>query len=251
MAERRMFSKEIIDSDAFLDMPVSTQNLYFHLGMRADDQGFVNSPNKIMNTCKASKNDIELLVLKSFIIPFESGVVVIKHWLINNLIRADRLKPTRYQEEYAQLNVKINDAYSLTPLPYVNQMTTKCQPNDRVGKDSIGKDSIVEDSINNNAREENHLYGEYQWIKLTDSKYKKLLEDYGQALIDKTIAKLDEYLQGNGNKNKYKDFNLVIRRAIRDKWFGGDINCEVLGGSDNPNGVIRNIEDINIDEEEM
>ena len=119
--------------------------------MRADDQGFVNSPNKIMNTCKASKNDIELLVLKSFIIPFESGVVVIKHWLINNLIRADRLKPTRYQEEYAQLNVKINDAYSLTALPYVNQLTTKCQPNDRVGKDSIGKDSIG-GYINNNAK---------------------------------------------------------------------------------------------------
>lgn len=245
MAERRMFSKEIIDSDAFLDMPVSTQNLYFHLGMRADDQGFVNSPNKIMNTCKAAKNDIDLLIAKSFIIPFESGVVVIKHWLINNLIRADRLKPTRYQEEYAQLNVKINDAYSLSAGAIVNQLTTKCQPNDRVGKDSIGKDSIG----NNNSGK--HLYGAYKWIALTDSQMEKLIEEFGQARIDFIITKLDEYLQGNGNKNKYKDFNLVIRRAIRDKWFDrGDINSEV-GKNDNPNGVIRNIKDIDIDKEEM
>ncbi len=242
MAERRMFSKEIIDSDAFLDMPVSTQNLYFHLGMRADDQGFVNSPNKIMNTCKASKNDIDLLIAKSFIIPFESGVVVIKHWLINNLIRADRLKPTRYQEEYAQLNVKINDAYSLSAGAIVNQLTTKCQPNDRVGKDSIGKDSIGKDNSGK------HLYGAYKWIALTDSQMEKLIEEFGQARIDFIVSKLDEYLQGNGNKNKYKDFNLVIRRAIRDKWFDkGDI----LGGCDNPNKVIRNIEEIDVSKEEM
>ena len=205
MAERRMFSKEIIDSDAFLDMPVSTQNLYFHLGMRADDQGFVNSPNKIMNTCKASKNDIDLLVLKSFIIPFASGVVVIKHWLINNLIRADRLKPTRYQEEYMQLNVKNNDAYSLSAGAIVNQLTTKCQPNDRVGKDSIGKDSI------DNPKDARHKYGLYNNVLLTDEQLQKLKNEF--ADWQQRIERLSEYMASTGKS--YKDHLATIRAWAR------------------------------------
>ena len=88
MAERRMFAKTIIDSDAFLDMPLSSQALYFHLNMRADDDGFVNSPKKIQRLIGCTDDDFKLLIAKSFIIPFESGVVVIKHWRINNYIRS-------------------------------------------------------------------------------------------------------------------------------------------------------------------
>lgn len=99
-------------------------------------------------------------------------------------------------------------------------------------------------------RESNILYGEYKWIALKESQYNKLVEDYGKEKIDLTIKLLDEYLQGNGNKNKYKDFNLVIRRAIRDKWFERG-KSEVLGGEENPNKVIRNISDIDISKEEM
>ena len=87
MAERRMFSKTIIDSDAFLDMPLSTQSLYFHLSMRADDDGFINNPKKIQRMIGCADDDLKLLIAKNFIIPFESGIVVIKHWKIHNYIR--------------------------------------------------------------------------------------------------------------------------------------------------------------------
>ena len=113
MAERRMFAKTIIDSDAFLDMPLSAQALYFHLSMRADDEGFINNPKKIQRMIGALDDDLKLLIAKRFIIPFDSGVVVIKHWRIHNYIRADRLIETNYQDEKAQLSVKENGAYTL------------------------------------------------------------------------------------------------------------------------------------------
>lgn len=114
MADRRMFAKTIIDSDAFLDMPLSSQSLYFHLSMRADDDGFLNNPKKVQRMIGASDDDLKLLIAKKFLIPFESGVVVIKHWRIHNYIQKDRYKPTVYADEKAQLRVKDNKAYSLT-----------------------------------------------------------------------------------------------------------------------------------------
>ena len=114
MAERRMFAKTVIDSDAFLDMPLSTQALYFHLSMRADDEGFINSPKKIQRIIGASEDDLKLLALKKFIIPFESGIVVIKHWKIHNYIRGDRLQKTKYQDERQLLDVKENGSYTLS-----------------------------------------------------------------------------------------------------------------------------------------
>ena len=143
MAERRMFAKTIIDSDAFLDMPLSTQALYFHLSMRADDDGFINNPKKIQRMIGASDDDLKVLVAKRFIIPFESGIVVIKHWRIHNYIQKDRYKETVYQDEKSALAIKDNNAYTLrvsnmdtTCIQSVNNMDTQV----RIGKDSIGKD---------------------------------------------------------------------------------------------------------------
>ena len=113
MAERRMFAKSIIDSDAFLDMPLSAQSLYFHLSMRADDEGFINNHKKIQRMIGASDDDMKVLLAKNFIISFESGVIVIKHWKIHNYIRADRLIKTNYEEERSLLDVKDNGAYTL------------------------------------------------------------------------------------------------------------------------------------------
>ena len=107
-----MFAKTIIDSDAFLDMPLSAQALYFHLSMRADDDGFINNPKKIQRMIGASDDDCKLLIMKRFVITFESGVIVIKHWKIHNYIQKDRYKPTIYQEEKAQLAEKGNKAYT-------------------------------------------------------------------------------------------------------------------------------------------
>lgn len=103
MARRRMFSLDVVDTDAFLDMSSSAQALYFHLGMRADDDGFVSSPKRITATVGASPDDLKLLAAKGFIIPFESGVCVIRDWKINNYLRPDRYTPTLYQAEKQQL----------------------------------------------------------------------------------------------------------------------------------------------------
>ena len=142
MAERRMFAKTIIDSDAFLDMPATTQTLYFHLSMRADDEGFVNNPKKIQRVVGSSDDDIKLLAAKRFIIPFESGVVVIKHWKIHNYIRKDRLQETVYQDEKMMLEEKDNGSYTLSQ-PYVSQVADKCQH--RLGKDRLGEVRLGED----------------------------------------------------------------------------------------------------------
>ncbi len=165
MAERRMFAKTIIDSDAFLDMPVSAQLLYFHLSMRADDDGFINSPKSIMRLCGAKDDDLKLLFVKKFVIPFESGVVVIKHWKIHNYIRTDRYKETTYQREKSQLSVSENGSYTLG-IPSDNQMDTVGIPSDnqmdtqvRLGKDSLGK--VSEGKVRKGKKESGDAFSEF------------------------------------------------------------------------------------------
>lgn len=145
MAEKRMFAKTIIDSDAFLDMPLTTQALYFHLSMRADDDGFINNAKKIQRYIGASDDDLRLLAAKRFIIPFQSGVVVIKHWKIHNYIQSDRYKPTVYEEEKAALDVKPNKAYTLKSDMYTEciQDASGLEPQIRLEKNSIVKNSGV------------------------------------------------------------------------------------------------------------
>ena len=132
MAERRMISKKITDTDAFLDMPLTTQALYFHFLQNADDDGFVGNPNSIMRKVGASKNDYDLLMVKRFIIVFDSGICVIKHWRIHNYIQKDRYVPTTFIKEKAQLETEENGAY------------TECIQNvsNLYAQYSIGKDSI-------------------------------------------------------------------------------------------------------------
>ncbi len=144
-AERRMFTQKIVDSDSFLDMSLSTQALYFHLNMRADDDGFVNNPKKIQRMIGASEDDLKLLIVKRFILAFENGVIVIKHWRMHNLLRKDRHNPTQYQDEYNTLTLKENGAYT----ELNTSMSTTCQPNDNqlATQDSIGKGSEEKDSI--------------------------------------------------------------------------------------------------------
>lgn len=138
-----MFAKTIVLSDAFLDMPMSARNLYFTLGMLADDDGFVNAPRSIMRQCGASDDDMKLLIAKKFVLIFESGVIVIKHWRINNYLQKDRFQPTKYVDEKAQLTLDEKGGYT---------MYTQACIHDNVypGKDSIGKDSVDKDSIDNN-----------------------------------------------------------------------------------------------------
>ena len=149
MAERRMFAKTIIDSDAFLEMPLSSQALYFHLSMRADDDGFVNNPNRIARTVGANKNDLDVLIGKRFILAFDSGVIVIKHWRINNYLQNDRAKPTIYQEEMAQLELKDNKAYTEKD-DHVYILDT-AYTQDSIGENRLDKNRLVESKEKNGA----------------------------------------------------------------------------------------------------
>lgn len=158
MAERRMFAKTIIDSDAFLTIPSSSQNLYFHLGMRADDDGVVNNPRTIMRLVGAHEDDMNILISKKFVILLQDSLIVIKHWKINNYIRSDRYVPSKYKEEINCLSLDENNAYSVND----NQVTTTCQPVGiplvSTGKVSIGKDSIGIEIEENIIKEKNQPF---------------------------------------------------------------------------------------------
>ena len=213
MAERRMFAKTIIDSDAFLDMPTTTRLLYYDLSMRADDDGFINSPKKIQRMIGASDDDLKVLIAKKFIIPFESGVVVIKHWKIHNYIQKDRYKPTVYKDEMAKLEIKDNNAYSLETNCIQNGYTLDTQV--RLGKDSIGKDSIDTDTVPE--KNPKSKYGEYQRVLLTDKEYEKLGKDFSNR--EELIKHLDEYIERTGYKTKshYLCIRGWVKRAVEEE----------------------------------
>ena len=141
MAERRMFAKTIIFSDAFLDMPPSARCLYFSLCMVADDDGFVNNPRSVMRQCQATDDDAKILIGKKFVIVFDDGVIVIKHWRIHNYIQKDRYVPTKYEDHLATLQLDSNKAYTQSGISCI-QDVYKTDTQDRIGKDRIGKDSI-------------------------------------------------------------------------------------------------------------
>lgn len=200
MAERRMFAKSIITSDAFLDLPPTTRCLYFSLGMFADDDGFCNNPKSIMRQVGSTVDDMNLLIAKKFLLVFDNGVIVIKHWRIHNYIRSDRYHETNYKDEKAQLTLDENGAYRKTEdckmiesgipvgIPTVSEVDTEVR--DRVGK-SKDKDK----------------YGEFQNVLLKESEYKKLKErfpkDYGERIDNLSI-----YMKAKGKQ--YKDHYATI-----------------------------------------
>lgn len=195
MAERRMMSKSIIKSDTFLDMPATTQNLYFHMLLDADDDGFINAPKSIMRMIGAKDDDMKVLAAKQFVIPFESGVVVIKDWKIHNYIQNDRYKPSTLPERDL-LNIQKDKTYTLKN--DVSSMDTKCIQTVsigkdrlgkvRLGKDRIGKDRVGKDSIDTLCHvthddvDKSHIeIIEYLNIK-TGSKFKATTKPYIQAI---------------------------------------------------------------------
>lgn len=214
MAERRMFAKKITESDAFLDMPSSTQMLYFHLSMNADDDGFVNNPKKIQRMCGASDDDFKLLLAKSFVLLFESGVIVIKHWKMHNYIQADRYRPTDYVEEKSMLGLKKNKAYTLD----VNKMDTKCIQDVSVGKESIGKVRLGEDSIVKDSKGES-VRGEKAKRFIPPS-----VEEVEQYCIERSnnieAQSFIDFYESKGwmiGKNKMKDWKAAVRTWERSR----------------------------------
>ena len=207
-----MFAKTIIDSDAFLDMPLSAQALYFHLSMRADDDGFVNNPKKIQRMVGASDDDCKLLILKRFILTFESGVIVIKHWKIHNYIQKDRYKETVYLKEKSELTIDENNSYT-ERIQNVSNLDTQVS----IGKDSIGKDRVVvvsagardgqpqQPDLSDISEEDDDMdyddpesklepWGKDKVVYLTEGQAGDLLDKLGLQNFDYYIAKLSDFI---------------------------------------------------------
>lgn len=195
-----MFSLKIVDSDLFLDMPLSSQCLYFHLSMRADDDGFVNNPKKIIKIIGANEDDLKILIAKGFVIVFEQGIIVITHWKINNFIRKDRYKPTLYENEVQSLSQTKNGMYiKEVGCHLVDQRLTSDQPSidkGRLDKVSIDKGRVEQDTPFS-------FYGEYKNIRLTDEEYRKL-----KGHTDMMIEKLSRYIKSTGKT--YQDHYVTI-----------------------------------------
>ncbi|KXA52075.1 hypothetical protein HMPREF1880_00419 [Streptococcus agalactiae] len=138
-----MFSRKITETDRFLEMPLSSQALYFHLNMGADDEGFIDKAKTIQRTIGASDDDMKLLIAKGFLIPFDSGVVVIRHWRIHNYIQSDRFQSTLYQSEKAQLEYDKSKTASLKPIGNCIQNVSKMETQVRLSKGSLDKDSLT------------------------------------------------------------------------------------------------------------
>lgn len=219
MAERRMFAKTIIDSDAFLDMPISARLLYYDLGMRADDDGFVNSPKKIMKMVGASTDDMNVLILRKFILPFETGVVVLKHWRIHNYIRKDTYSETPYKKEKSMLMLDENKSYTLIDNESqlaVHEPSTQV----RIGKDSIDKDSLGKDSIDK---------GSIEIITPDEQEnipYKEIIEYLNQRIgsnykpnASKTKTAIHARVQEGYT---LEDFKIVIDKKVNE-WYGTDM----------------------------
>ena len=212
MAERRMFAKSIIDSDAFLDMPMSSQALYFHLSMRADDDGFINNPKKIMRMIGASQDDYGLLIAKKFIIHLPNGICVIKHWKIHNYIQKDRYKETVYKEEKSLLKLKDNGVYSLDTecIDNVSSMDTQV----RLGKDrlELGNKDIVEQSS-----------VEYPYKAVIDYLNIKA----GTAFKDKSKDSRKHIKARFDEGFTLEDFKTVIDKKVNE-WSGDSIMAQYL-----------------------
>lgn len=255
MAERRMFAKTIIDSDAFLDMPLSAQALYFHLAMRADDDGFVNNPKQIQRGIGASDDDCKLLIIKKFIISFANGVIVIKHWRMHNYIQSDRYKPTVYKEEKATLSLDENKAYTQC---IQNGYKTDTQVRLELGKDSIGKDRLDNLTISNeivcqtenvrldvqpiieswNSLSNNSAIKPISKLTPASKRYQSLVARIKEYSLDDVLKAIEnvsqsKFLKGDNNKSWIITFDWLVKPNNFPKVLEGNYNnTENMTGGD-------------------
>lgn len=215
MAEKRMFSKTIIDSDAFLDMSLSTQALYFHLSMRADDDGFVNNPKKIQRMIGAGDDELKMLIAKRFIIPFESGICVIKHWRIHNYIQKDRYKETVYQDEKAHLILKENKSYKYVETPCI-QNVSKVETQIRLDKTREDKDRLEENRLEIEENTEVCRQLSSVWTSNGYGTLNKTLLD--KLLVDVDIYSLEWLIKAIeiGNQRSKRTYSYI--KGILENW---------------------------------
>ena len=216
MAQRRMFSKKITETDSFLDMPLSTQALYFHLNLGADDEGFIDRAKTIQRTIGASDDDMKILIAKGFIIPFESGVVVIRHWRIHNYIQADRFQATIHLEEKAQLDYDKSKIASVKPLDECIQNVSKVDTQVRLGEDRLDKDRLDEVIYLYSGEDEKKSFSQIiksSNIKINDRHTQMLLDYIG---LDNMTVDMIQYAIERTEDNGSTSFNYL--KAILENW---------------------------------
>ena len=232
MAQKRMFDKTITNDDCFLEMPIGSQVLYFHLSMNADDDGFINNWKSIMRMIGAKEDDLKVLVAKSYVIPFNTGVIVIKHWKINNYLRNDRYKPTRFQEEYKQLTLNDDLVYQL----------------DTNGRHSIDKNSIDKNSIE-------YKENTKKFTKPTIEEIEEYCKERNNGINANAFYDFYESKNWYVGKNKMKDWKACVRtweqrqtttKNINEKvpeWFNKELKNESMSEEDKQD-VDNMLEDI-------
>lgn len=204
MAQRRMFSKQIVQTDAFMDMSPTAQNLYFHLSMEADDDGFVSNPKRIMKLLGSNSDDYKILIVKRFILQFKSGICVIKHWLIHNYIQKDRYLPTTHIKEKNLIQVEENGAYTES-IQDVSILDTQ----DRIGKDRLELGKV---------RVEKEVFGEFKNVNLYKEEYDKLVNTFSEKNTLILIEELSGYIASK-RKNYASHYATLLnwgRRRIQD-----------------------------------
>lgn len=206
MATKRMFSLQVVDTDKFMDMPVSAQALYFHLGMHGDDDGFVSSPRKISRAAGCNDDDMRLLVAKGFIIPFDNGVVVITDWKINNTLKNDRYQETIFQAEKAMLHTEKSGKYAIgtNTEPSSFQLGTNMEPQPNITEHSLGKQSITESVVDKPPSRK-------RFIPPTMDEVKEYCMEKGYAVDPQRFV---DYYTSNGwkvGKNPMKDWKAAVR----------------------------------------
>lgn len=217
MAQRRMISLKVIDTDHFLEMPTTSQNLYIHLLARADDDGFLGNAKKIMRIIRASEDDMSVLVSKDFVIPFDNGICVIKHWRIHNLIRSDRYTETIYKNQKRLLNEDENKSYIILSsdvipnvIPNGTLSAPHMEPQYRKGKDSIGKISLGKRKESQKILSQENPYGNFvpkekekKWGNFKPSqpadKKPELKPDNRQSPLSAQINATIDYWNGKDN----------------------------------------------------
>ena len=202
MAEKRCFCMSIVDSDAFMEMPLSTQCFYFHLGMRADDYGFVNNPRRIAKLVGASDDDFKLLVSKRFLLLFDNGVVVIKHWLMHNTVKNDRIKLPQYPDIAAKVYIKQNKSYTEVPQ---GECTTLLQAIES-GWKPLG--TQLETTWNPKRKEEKGKEKKRKEMKRNEMKIEE--ENKEESFSPETVEKLKTALSYQLSFLEISDFQLSI-----------------------------------------
>lgn len=218
MANKRMFSLSIVDSDAFLDLPLSTQALYFHLNMRADDDGFISNPKKISRIIGASEDDLKLLIMKRFVLVFEDGVIVIKHWRMHNTIQKDRYKKTNYIDDLKQLSIKENGAYTFVETGCIqngNSLETKCiqSVNTDIGLDiDLDLDKDLKETTTDVVVKKKQK----KFVKPTQQEIAEYVKSLGKSL---DVARFYDYYEAKGwlvGKSPMKDWKATVRNWLRN-----------------------------------